>query len=586
MIQQGGNWYWTTAYLDAWDSANPASSMRLSSNGNDWHPDWQTTDVQAPTSSMQPLPVQSPATFTVSWSGTDAGPAGIAGFSVQVKDGPGGAWTNWVAGGPANTSAPYTGIGGRTYYFRSQARDAAGNLEPWPADYDAFTTVEALPPQTSMVALALYSHNGVPVQWSGSDPGSSGVASYDVQVRRDTGGWTDWLMGTTETAALFDGTPGSAYGFRVRAKDKAQNVAAWPAAADATTTLYTWAIKGHVTDNRGAPVVDMATTTMPAAFLAPPSDVEGAFAAYVADEAGSYTVNWDKAAYSALPGTVFPAPQDAAADVVLPPADNAVQNWGFEGGTDSWQFGGNLAGTITGTDKHSGAAAALLGSGVTPLQTVTTLAGPGLQGESLFMDSAIDATDVIHVVWIGQDNRVMYRSRPSRGVWNLPDPLPGPVALHMARPKIVVDSAGTIHVVWSGDYTTYYSWKQAGEEWWNSESIPGSPRTWEKPGLVLGLDGTVKVVWATEGYGDLYYRQRRPNGVWSTAAHYLRHLWPRWRNQDDDRFLRICPRGMEWFRYFRLCGCSLHCRDRRWIMAAGCQRVTIRVPPQRLGYGH
>ena len=36
-IQQGGNWYWTRAFLDAWDSANPSNTIRLSSSGLDWH---------------------------------------------------------------------------------------------------------------------------------------------------------------------------------------------------------------------------------------------------------------------------------------------------------------------------------------------------------------------------------------------------------------------------------------------------------------------------------------------------------------------------------------------------------------------
>ena len=72
-VQQGGNWYWTQAFLDAWDSANPSNTIRLSSTGLDWHPDWRSTDLQAPSSSVQALPAQSPAAFTVHWSGADPG---------------------------------------------------------------------------------------------------------------------------------------------------------------------------------------------------------------------------------------------------------------------------------------------------------------------------------------------------------------------------------------------------------------------------------------------------------------------------------------------------------------------------------
>lgn len=120
-VQQSGNWYWTTAYLDAWDSRNPANTMRLSSNGEDWNPDWQTMDMQAPTSNVLALPAQSPAPFTISWSGTDSGPSGIANYDIQVKDGAGGAWTDWLVA-TAGLSASYAGMGGHTSYFL----DAAG----------------------------------------------------------------------------------------------------------------------------------------------------------------------------------------------------------------------------------------------------------------------------------------------------------------------------------------------------------------------------------------------------------------------------------------------------------------------------
>ena len=114
-----------------------------------------------------------------------------------------------------------------------------------------------------------------------------------------------------------------------------------------------------------------------------------------------------------LPGTAFPSDHDADVDVVMPPADNVVQNWGFESGSSSWQFGGSLTGTITDSVKHSGASAAFLGSEANPLQSITTLAGPAAQGESLYMDSAIDADGVIHSIWLGPDSHIMYSSKSS-----------------------------------------------------------------------------------------------------------------------------------------------------------------------------
>ena len=47
------------------------------------------------------------------------------------------------------------------------------------------------------------------VRWSGDDgPLGTGVMAYDVEVRENSGPWSSWLSGTTETEAfmgLYDG---------------------------------------------------------------------------------------------------------------------------------------------------------------------------------------------------------------------------------------------------------------------------------------------------------------------------------------------------------------------------------------------
>ena len=419
------DWYWTTAYLDAWDSRNTWNAMRLSSNGADWNPDWQPTDLQAPTSRVLPLPDLSPFKFTVQWTGTDVGLAGLANYDVQVKEGETGVWTDWQSS-TADGSASYEGIGGRAYFFRARATDNAGNVEPWPAEYHAATTVETLPPVTAIQQLPAFTRGDtLLVKWDGSDPGGSGIRSYDVQVRQGNGAWTDWRMGTSETSAVLTGTAGATYGFRVRGKDNAQNLEAWPTNADAATRLYAWAITGTAVDNRGAPVEGMTATTTPAAFHAAPSDVEGAYVAYVTAQASDSTVNWSKPAYGALPETAFPTSiADAEWDVVMPPADNVVQNWGFENNSSAWQFGGSQNGVITSADRHSGASsAALLGSEASPPRSVITLEGPE-PNRQYNPDSTTDAAGVIHAVWAGSESRIVYSSKPLGGLWTVPDLIP------------------------------------------------------------------------------------------------------------------------------------------------------------------
>jgi hypothetical protein len=93
-------------------------------------------DTVPPTSeaSAPPCAVSS---VTVSWQGTDTG-SGIASYDVQVRTGDSGSWTGWQSGS-TGTSAVYADDTGYIYYFRSQARDEAGNLESAPTEADAQT---------------------------------------------------------------------------------------------------------------------------------------------------------------------------------------------------------------------------------------------------------------------------------------------------------------------------------------------------------------------------------------------------------------------------------------------------------------
>jgi Tol biopolymer transport system component len=87
-------------------------------------------DLTAPTSAAaSPLYAQGPS-FMVTWSGSDAA-SGIASYDVQVRDGPGGVWTDWLLE-TAASGRVFEGELGHQYYFQSRARDQAGNLESYP----------------------------------------------------------------------------------------------------------------------------------------------------------------------------------------------------------------------------------------------------------------------------------------------------------------------------------------------------------------------------------------------------------------------------------------------------------------------
>ena len=104
-------------------------------------------DSDAPYSQMAGLPPISANPIVLRWSGTD-NLSGVANYDVQVREGVAGQWTDILNAIDVN-STTYTGIGGRTYYFRVRARDIAGNVEAWPDPYDTFTSVVSATPTST-----------------------------------------------------------------------------------------------------------------------------------------------------------------------------------------------------------------------------------------------------------------------------------------------------------------------------------------------------------------------------------------------------------------------------------------------------
>jgi RHS repeat-associated protein len=98
-----------------------------------------TIDSTVPTSSVSPLPAATSTTsFAVSWSGSDPGGSGIAGYNIFVSD-TGGAYASWMSNS-AQTSATYNGVAGHSYSFYSLAVNNVGTIQTAPG-----------PAQTTMV---------------------------------------------------------------------------------------------------------------------------------------------------------------------------------------------------------------------------------------------------------------------------------------------------------------------------------------------------------------------------------------------------------------------------------------------------
>ena len=134
----------------------------------------------------------------------------------------------WHNGTHANNGLLFIGDEGvqeRQRYFYSL--NANNGLYPrLVVDYTEYN--DTTPPVASVNSLPQWSPSTFTVSWSGSDPGGSGIAYYDVQYNINGGTWTDWKMHATSTSAQFKGGQHNViYQFRARAVDKAGNVQAF-----------------------------------------------------------------------------------------------------------------------------------------------------------------------------------------------------------------------------------------------------------------------------------------------------------------------------------------------------------------------
>jgi Tol biopolymer transport system component len=522
-----GNWYWVEAFPEAIDPVLQGNIFRLSTSGLDWHLDWQTVDATAPTSSIAPLPVSSASPIAVHWSGSDAGGSGLKEFDVQVKVGSG-SWSNWLLG-TTQTSALYPATGGQQVAFRVRGHDHAYNVPEWASVAQRATTVEALPPKTSLTTLAPYTRadSRIAVSWGGFDPGGSGIASYDLQYRLNNGPWTNWLLDSTLTGALLEiaGLAGDTVGLRVRARDHAQNLESWPTSPSGTTRLYLWGISGTVHDNTGTPVGGALAQTWPLPLNADSSGREGGFATYVAADSHVYSHTLAKAGYGELPATFYPAGPDARLNGALPPADNLVANAYFETGSLSpdWLAAGTRPPIITGFG-HTGEHGVLAGEWTYELQPSFSAAPGNAHGSAQILTGQNGA---IHLLWhshAGGYATVWHRHRSGNGLWSSPVSVATNASLFVVN--AVIDKDGNLHAVWNesgNEYDVYYArWQHTTNSWSAPVNISKDSNWSYLPRLVMDVDGRIIVVWQSSPPGSsarsIRYALRHPNGIWTSPV--------------------------------------------------------------------
>lgn len=515
-VRSHGDWYidWTAMQTYALDGE---WSDDFTGWGYNFDPYWASIDHKPPPTAVAPLPAVSPSPFTVVWGGADEGPAGLTHYDIQVQL-DGGAWADWLTN-TQELAAIYEAKGGTRVAFRSRGTDAAGNVEAWPAQPDAVTTVESQPPLSSMSPLAPFSRAGepIPLHWRGHDVGPSGMGGFQVQFRRGAEGWTIWKADTLETGAPFYAEdfgilPGEQVWFRVRAIDRAQNVEAWPAdPGDAATTLYARRVDGRVIDNTGNAVGGATAAVSPAAIAPVAAGPHGRYTAFLTAVPAA-TLSWTKPGYGALPPLTRATTADLQVNPVLPPADDALDNGDFEAaGWGAWQPGGAISPSLS-ADTHSGAHAAALGAPAPFFgqpERLTSTANQAENSQQLMIDGQGRAFAVWQTGIISEAQSLYSATRLADGRWTQPRLLRGGVLYF----TLTRDAAGKLYLA-AGSANALTLWEQAGDDWSAEAVVPGSAAGAVRAKIDAGPAGVLDVTWGGNN-GDLFHSRRGPGG-WST----------------------------------------------------------------------
>lgn len=481
-----------------------------------FEPHWRSIDLQPPQTAVVALPPESPYRFTVRWDGRDVGPAGLDLFDVQMQT-DGGPWVDLMMA-TTRTEAEMEGTGGQRFAFRSRGRDYAGNLEAWPATPDTVTVIETDPPVSSIAPLPPFSRMGDPVYvlTDSQDIGGSGIMGIESHFRRNGGAWQDWLNETAmgEFSPVAHGVQaGDRIEFRVRATDYAGNVEEWPAGpGQANTVFYSRTFSGRVIDNTGNPVGGATAAATPAMLEAVDSAADGRFTAYMGVPAPSLTLQWAKPGYGALPSIMRTMVRDRGAEIVMPPADDVMDDGGFEDGDwGAWQPGGSITPTLLSDAEtsHTGTTAAALGarSGPTGDPSLVTNTAQTIE----YMPKvAVDSDGNPVLAWLDGESGALYGAiRRDDGTW---------AAVKLAEREawdydLVRSSDGLLYLVMRSD--AVFVWRQSGEGWTAVGQVPGSANAGRFE-VAPGPGGRLDVVFSDPESRILH--TRRANGVWSART--------------------------------------------------------------------
>jgi uncharacterized repeat protein (TIGR01451 family) len=513
-IYYQGNWYWTTAYLDAVELVGAfPSHPRLSHEDTDWHPDWNTTDVQAPTSSVHALPMYSRGAPRVRWSGSDSGVAGIKWYDVQVRDTTTGSWTDWQVA-TTGTFSDFVGIGGHTYDFRSRATDDAHNVETWPAG--------AGDTQTTLYNWAAF----------GTVRDSRGAPVAGVTITTTPDAFVAAPSDSNGRYLAYVGDSASTYTLDW-AKSGFGNLPSTAFAADLDAQVD--AIlppPDNVIQNGGFEADDEQLTNWLVSGTLPTAVTTAAF--HTGDRAASmglacpYPCLTDPEAITATTGSSPELAADSQGNLHMLWSDSGSVQYSFRTPSGIW----SSPHIIDTADTSIAIIPALAIDGQDILHAVWNVYPDLYYGQRLqsgqwttpvviasggFHDVAADSQGGVHIVYWDYDSEqgnsyVYYLERLPDGSWESPIPV-GAEDNDGLVGRVTVGPDDTLHILLRQDSQMglFHHSRLPSGDWTEPEQL--TELGGELPGIAAGPDGELHAFWIYDSWG--YYANRPPSGLWS-----------------------------------------------------------------------
>ncbi|MCB8925846.1 MAG: PD40 domain-containing protein [Ardenticatenaceae bacterium] len=477
-IYYQGNWYWTYAYPEAWNSGG---ITRLSTNGLDWDAAWQTSDSSSPVLTLNSTPEYSRNPLVLSWAGADVGSAGIRSYEVQYRTVGATNWSNLAVGTTA-TTANFNGSVGQTYQFRVRGTDKAFNRSNW--QYNLKTTMYSW-----LISGNITDNRGNPV--------------------------TDATVNTTP--ASFETYPSDFLGFFKNYAGSAPSVYSvnWLKSGYGSLSTTTYTVDNDALVSMTLPPADnmLSNWGFEDSWLGDAGSWQTAGLTSLFRTDASHT-----GTHSVLMGELsLPALENISNSPVLHSSTPKITTTA-DGIT-------HIIWSEATTSNPEATIPEIRYINVTPDGTRSlpqTISVPG--NASYYSILQADEEGKLHVAWlqkIGTSSYVYYAQRDESGNWSVPFNI-APVSIGYAKPKIAISSNGIVYLVWNdrenNNDLLFFSQREINGIW--SAPILLAPDMVSLGSFVMEMDSSdgLHVVWNEIADPNIFAVYLPNGGSWTAPT--------------------------------------------------------------------